>query len=75
MFYKSTDKEIKGFLIKFKGEMIMFTQKVSRQIVFMFKRETKDARKIAKILDLPRRDVMAFLQLKGFREYSEGSYL
>ena len=52
----------------------MFNLKISKKIVSMFNQETKNARKIAKELNIPRRYVMAFLQVKGMRSYSEGSY-
>ncbi len=52
----------------------MFNQKTKKRIVSTFNKETKDARKIAAKLGVPRRDVMIFLEDNGLRTYSFGSY-
>jgi hypothetical protein len=52
----------------------MFNKTVSKRIVSLFNKETKDARKIAEKLNLSRRDVMVFLAINGLRSYSEGSF-
>jgi hypothetical protein len=52
----------------------MFNQKIQKQILSTFKKETKDARKIAEKLNLSRRNVMDFLSDCGLRIYSEGSF-
>jgi hypothetical protein len=54
--------------------MFSFNKKTQKRIVSTFKRETKDARKIAEKLDLKRHHVMRFLEDLELRRYSEGSY-
>jgi hypothetical protein len=53
---------------------ITLSKTEQKQIVSLFK-ETQDARKIANSLYVPRYQVMAFLEQKGLRSYSEGSYV
>lgn len=52
----------------------MLKRSVKKEIVSTFKRETKDARRIAEKLNLKRFDVMRFLETEGLRSYSPGSY-
>ena len=52
----------------------MFNQKVQKKIVSTFNKETKDARQIAKKLNVSRREVMDYLSETGLRNYSLGSY-
>lgn len=52
----------------------MFNRKIQKSILSTFKKETKDARKIAEKLNLNRRQVMSFLENSGLRTYSEGSF-
>lgn len=48
--------------------------KTRKRVVSLFNKKTKNARKIAEILSVPRRSVMQYLQYKELRNYSEGSF-
>jgi hypothetical protein len=48
--------------------------KTRQRVVSLFNKKTKDARKIAETLDVPRRSVMEYLEYKELRRYSAGSY-
>lgn len=49
------------------------TKKDQKRVLSMFKK-TKNARKIAKEINVPRFSVMRFLEETGLRFYSPGSY-
>ncbi len=51
----------------------VFNKKIQKQIVSTFNKETKDARKIAKMIGASRKDVMTFLMESGLRTYSASS--
>jgi hypothetical protein len=48
--------------------------KTRKRVVSLFNKKTKNARKIAEELNVPRRSVMDYLQYKELRRYSAGSY-
>ena len=52
----------------------MINKKIQKQIVSTFKKETTNAKKIAKKYGVSRRDVMWFLETEGLKSYSMGSY-
>lgn len=49
-------------------------KKEQKKVISLFHKETKDARKIAKTLEVPRFAVMRYLEDEGLRYYSSGSY-
>lgn len=52
----------------------VLTKKEQKRVLSIFKNTTKDARKIAEELSVPRFSVMRFLENEGLRNYSPGSY-
>jgi hypothetical protein len=52
---------------------VMLNQKQKKQVLSRFK-QTVNARRIAEELELPRQQVMLFLETQGLRSYSKSSY-
>jgi hypothetical protein len=50
------------------------TKKDQKRVLSMFNKETKNAKKIAETLHLPRHSIMFFLEEKKLRSYSLGTY-
>ena len=50
------------------------TKKDQAKVLRMFKKETKDGKKIASLLGINRDSVFRFLEESGLRTYSPGTY-
>ena len=57
-----------------KPQEVTIPKRAQKSVLSMFKKTTKDARRISDELQLPRHQVMYFLETEGLKEYSEGSY-
>jgi hypothetical protein len=50
------------------------TKKDQKRVLSMFNKKTKDAKKIAETLHIPRHSIMQFFEETGRRFYSPGTY-